>query len=76
MNVTVFTAAWCAPCKSVKTWIDNYPFVEVIDADENAELATQFGVRSLPTFIKHDNGEIVDIRHGAMTERDFKKWVE
>lgn len=67
----LFTTTWCGPCKTVKQWIDKYPFVTVIDADEQAELATQYGVRTVPTFIRDDG----DRRTGAITEREFVKWV-
>lgn len=76
MEILLFTASWCAPCQSVKKWIDKYPFVTLIDADEEAATADMYGVRSLPTFIKRENGETVDFRHGAMSEREFGKWVE
>ena len=46
----------CMPCKELKAWLDeNNIQVEKILASENMELATQLGVKSLPTLILDDN---------------------
>lgn len=37
----------------------------VVDVDENQELASKYGVRSVPTAVVLSNGEVRDILHGA-----------
>lgn len=37
----------------------------VVDVDENQELTSMYGVRSVPTAVVLSDGEVVDILHGA-----------
>ena len=62
VTVKKFSASWCGPCKvlapvmnEVKGQFSNVKF-EDIDIDENFELASQYGVRSVPTVILEKNG--------------------
>lgn len=60
-----FYATWCGPCKQItpilaelakeKTGVK----IVKVDVDENPELATQYGVRGIPTLIIIKNGEVV-----------------
>lgn len=58
-----FTATWCGPCKRVAPEIDKfvdlYPDIQfyAVDIDEAEELANQFNVRSVPTFIALRDGQ-------------------
>lgn len=75
-QILMFSANWCGPCKSIKTWIDKFSNVTVIDADEDHESVNRYGVRSIPTFVKLDqDGTTIDIRNGAMSEREFAKFA-
>ena len=59
LNVVDFFAEWCAPCKVMSEKV--FPEVEEelkgvvnfykVDADENYDLTSEFGIRSLPTLI-------------------------
>ncbi|MBE6837200.1 MAG: thioredoxin [Ruminococcus sp.] len=57
-----FYADWCGPCKMVAPIIEEiaeeYEDVVVgkINVDENIELATKYGVSSIPTIIAFKNG--------------------
>jgi len=53
-KVIRFTATWCGPCKALKTVLDQVKTdvpIEVIDIDEQPDLATEFGIRSVPTLV-------------------------
>ena len=59
-----FFATWCGPCKMMAPVIDEVATekagevsVYKIDIDENPEIAQQYGVMSIPTFIAFKNGE-------------------
>ena len=60
-----FWAPWCGPCRMVGPEIDKLSerlgaavkFVKV-NIDENGELATKFGVMSIPTIAKFVNGAL------------------
>lgn len=56
-EIFYFTAEWCGPCKTMKPivldLVKEYPKVKfnLVDADEQFNLAHILGVRSVPTLI-------------------------
>ncbi len=78
-----FWAPWCAPCKSLGPILEK---VEVayggrfklvkIDSDQEQQLGTAFGVRSIPTCILMMNGQPVDGFTGALSEGKVKEFLD
>lgn len=66
-----FWASWCGPCRMVLPLVDQIadenPGVKVgkVNIDEQAELAAQFGVMSIPTLMVIKGGKIVNKSVGA-----------
>ena len=66
-----FWAPWCGPCRMVVPMVEEIakerPDIKVckINADENPELATRFGIMSIPTLVVMENGKIVNQAMGA-----------
>jgi len=67
-----FYADWCGPCKMVAPLVeelanelDGQAIVRKVNIDQERELAAQFGVRSIPTFLVFKNGELADTLVGA-----------
>ena len=60
-----FWASWCAPCRRVVPIIEEIanerPDIKVgkINVDEQPELASKFGIMSIPTLVVMKNGKIV-----------------
>ena len=60
-----FWASWCAPCRRVVPIIEEIanerPDIKVgkINVDEQPELASKFGIMSIPTLMVMKNGKIV-----------------
>ena len=60
-----FWASWCAPCRMVVPIIEEIagerPDIKVgkINVDEQPELASKFGIMSIPTLVVMKNGKIV-----------------
>ena len=61
-----FWAPWCGPCRMVVPMVEEIakerPDIKVakINVDENPELATWFGIMSIPTLVVMENGKIVN----------------
>ena len=66
-----FWAPWCGPCRMVIPLVEEIarerPDIKVgkINVDENPELATRFGIMSIPTLVVMENGKIVNQAMGA-----------
>ncbi len=66
-----FWAPWCGPCRMVVPIVeeiaDERPDIKVgkVNVDEEAELASQFGIMSIPTLVVIENGKIVNQVMGA-----------
>ena len=78
-----FWATWCNPCKMMHPILDQLDEecgdvikIGKVNVDEDAELATKFGVRSIPTFIVFYNGQIVSSTVGVQTIEKLKEMLE
>ena len=66
-----FWAPWCGPCRMVVPIVEEIagerPDIKVgkINVDEEAELASQFGIMSIPTLVVIENGKVVNQAMGA-----------
>ena len=68
-----FWAAWCAPCHMIAPILeeiaeeyDGQLKVAKLDVDQNPQVATQFGIMSIPTMILFKEGEAVERLIGYM----------
>ena len=70
-----FWAPWCAPCRMVVPVIEEIagerPDIKVgkINVDEQPELASKFGIMSIPTLVVMKNGKIVTKVSGARSKK-------
>ena len=66
-----FYADWCGPCRMVSPIVDQIAeeyseyLVAKVNVDEEGELASEFGVSSIPMLVVIKNGEIVAQSVGA-----------
>ena len=66
-----FWAPWCGPCRMVVPMVEEIarerPDIKVgkINVDENPELASRFGIMSIPTLVVMENGKILNQSVGA-----------
>ena len=74
-----FTASWCQPCKALAQQLEeidtNLP-IEVIDIDDNHELAMEYGIRSVPTLVMMDENVEVKRRTGIVAINLLQEWLE
>jgi thioredoxin 1 len=71
--VVDFWAAWCGPCHMIAPILeeiaeeyDGQLKVAKLDVDQNPQVATWFGVMSIPTMILFKDGEAVERLIGYM----------
>ncbi len=68
-----FTATWCGPCKAFKPVMNEVASegysVQILDIDQNKDLAQQYNVRSVPTTIIEQNGQEVDRFIGGLPKQ-------
>lgn len=78
-----FWAPWCGPCKMVSPIIDElaseYEGRVVIgkcNVDENDDLASEYGIRSIPTVLFFKDGKQVDKHVGSAQKSVFAAKIE
>ena len=66
-----FWAPWCGPCRMVGPILEEIAQersdikVGKVNVDEQPELASQFGIMSIPTMVVMKNGKVVNQAMGA-----------
>lgn len=78
-----FWADWCAPCKTLMPLLERLAseyagafLLAKVNCDEQQMIASQFGVRSLPTLVIMKDGQPVDGFAGAQPESALREFLE
>ncbi len=78
-----FWAPWCGPCRMVAPIVEELAgeyegrvkFVK-LNTDENPRVASQFGIRSIPTLLVFKQGQIVGQIVGFRPKSDLQKRLD
>jgi thioredoxin 1 len=73
-----FWAPWCGPCKmqtpileKVKAEIGDAATIAKVNVDENPDLAAKFSVRSIPTLLLLEDGELKETMVGLKQQAEL-----
>lgn len=78
-----FYADWCGPCKAIAPVLeelakeyDGQIYIYKVNTDKEQELATAFGIRSIPSLLFCPMGEQPQMAQGALPKETLKKAID
>ena len=74
-----FWAEWCGPCKMIAPALDELAGeyegrvkIGKVNIDDQQELATEYGIRAIPTLLLFHKGQVAEQIVGLRSKRDLK----
>src|ERR1700690_140854 len=74
-----FWAEWCGPCKMIAPILDELAdeyagkvTIGKVNINDQQSLATEYGVRAIPTLLLFQHGEVAEQIVGLRSKRDLK----
>ena len=78
-----FWASWCPPCKMMVPVIEDLSQeysgkakIAKLNVDEAREIASKYGIMSIPTMILFNDGKEVARLTGAMPKEKLSEWID
>lgn len=77
-----FWATWCGPCKSIAPILDEVSVersditIVKIDVDQQQDIASKYGIRSIPTMILFTNGQPEASKVGAVSKLALNSFLD
>ena len=78
-----FWAEWCGPCRMIGPALEEISNemagkvkIVKLNVDENPQVASQFGIRSIPALMMFKGGQVVAQKIGAAPKGDLAKWIQ
>ena len=77
--VVDFWAEWCGPCRSIAPLVDELAAeyegkinIGKLNVDDNDDIVSRFGIRTIPTILFFKGGELVDKMVASVSKADVK----
>lgn len=79
-KVLRFTAGWCIPCKQLASILESIETtvpIEIVDVDteEGSKLATQHGIRGVPTLVMMEDTQVIRSLSGVKNKDQITRWL-
>lgn len=81
--VVDFWAEWCGPCRMIGPALEEISDemagkvkIAKLNVDENPEVSSQLGIRSIPALMLFKDGKVVSQKIGAAPKGDLAKWIQ
>jgi thioredoxin 1 len=81
--VVDFWAEWCGPCRMIGPALEEISDemagkvkIAKLNVDENPQVASQLGIRSIPALMMFKDGKVVAQKIGAAPKGDLTKWIQ
>jgi thioredoxin 1 len=78
-----FWAEWCGPCRmigpaleEISAEMDGKVKIVKLNVDENPQVSSQYGIRSIPALMMFKDGKVVAQKIGAAPKGDLAKWIQ
>jgi len=77
MKILYFSAKWCKPCEAFKPIVQSLcPNVEVVDVEDNIEIADAYHIKSVPALaIVDDDGNVVRNLFGRVSTEVLQNFL-
>ncbi|MGY2051176.1 thioredoxin [Methylobacterium sp. JK268] len=81
--VVDFWAEWCGPCRAIGPALEEISSemqgrvkIAKVNVDENPGIASEYGIRSIPTLMIFKDGQLASQKVGAAPKGDLARWIQ